>query len=168
MRTIELITLLHLALGSSAPLADPVQLEECVRFEKIGQISVVELSRLVSPEVIFSESNPVISFWVVDTDYDLMEGDWRLIGIAVGSFSGLHESPVAAKVWVKPDIELLLGESREISSKGDEAIAIFGLPAFSCSQKTLTVCEQSRTTFVVNPDREVFAGGIRLGAVKFE
>lgn len=173
MRVIGLAILLLLSFGDLRPAAGQTMSSELVRFEKIEKISITELWRLALPDVIFSDSDPVISFWRVDADYYLTDGDWRLIGVAVGGFSGLYESPVAAKVWVKGDIILLLEASRAISSKGDTATAVFGLPASACPQENpsirkKSICEKLPVTFAVKPDREVHAGGVRIGTVRFE
>ena len=145
--------------------ADAVQAEEAVRFDVIEQISIQELWGMLPPEIISSDSSAIVGYWKFGSDNIERDGDLYLIGIVTGGFWGLGDKPIGAKVWVQEDVVLLMEKSKSTSANSDSATAFFGLPEYACADERVLRCTQPPNSFVVFPNGEVYAGGVKIGSI---
>jgi hypothetical protein len=137
-----------------------------IRFEKIDSVSTRELWSLTLVGPFHAKSGAVIGFWAYDPENAPRNQDWTAIGVALAGLGDIGETPVAFRVWARDKSGLLDALSKEATSGGAVAYAIFGKSDDQCVERERDLCAKILPSIAVDGAGNVSIDGKVVSAVK--
>ena len=165
MKNFILAVFLVAACSAISPNTEAADSGGVVRFERIGDVSIKDFWNLTRAESIHAKSGAAIGFWRFDPEDAPRHDGWVAIGVAVGGLGDIGETPIAALVWTRGNVDLLSGLSNAVSVSSDDAVAVFGENGEACSSSPAE-CVKPRPKFIVSQSGKVVAGDKDLGVVE--